>query len=267
MLTATCAKELRDTPIKVNAASPGYTATGFNGHRGSARPRGSRAELLPRHLAGRRPERNRPSKAPRTHPADGGTRPSRNRLICAVTCATPGWGEDGRGRRVRRGGAGQRGLYRPVDETRTRAGRTLRRCAGCPAGLVVFQWPSRRTGQARRQPRRRHENRSGHQGRDHQTFTGKVAESTSASVTVSDPASTSRTRASPPLCAGYWLEVDHEADAQIGHSVRPGADGGTERSLFCVLADWSAQRGSRPNAFSGGGMIATCRWRMGGWLW
>jgi menaquinone-dependent protoporphyrinogen oxidase len=38
--------------------------------------------------------------------------------------------------------------------------------------------------------------------RHHQTFTGKVAESTSASVTVSDPASTSRTRASPPYLRG-----------------------------------------------------------------
>jgi NAD(P)-dependent dehydrogenase (short-subunit alcohol dehydrogenase family) len=28
------AKELRDTPIKVNAANPGFTATDFNNHRG-----------------------------------------------------------------------------------------------------------------------------------------------------------------------------------------------------------------------------------------
>jgi NAD(P)-dependent dehydrogenase (short-subunit alcohol dehydrogenase family) len=34
MLTAMYAKELRDTPIKVNAANPGYTDTDFNGHRG-----------------------------------------------------------------------------------------------------------------------------------------------------------------------------------------------------------------------------------------
>jgi len=34
MLTAMYAKELRDTPIKVNAANPGYTATDFNDHRG-----------------------------------------------------------------------------------------------------------------------------------------------------------------------------------------------------------------------------------------
>ena len=34
MLTAMYAKELQDTPIKVNAANPGYTDTDFNGHRG-----------------------------------------------------------------------------------------------------------------------------------------------------------------------------------------------------------------------------------------
>jgi NAD(P)-dependent dehydrogenase (short-subunit alcohol dehydrogenase family) len=34
MLTAMYAKELRDTPIKVNAANPGYTNTDFNDHRG-----------------------------------------------------------------------------------------------------------------------------------------------------------------------------------------------------------------------------------------
>src|SRR5215471_4719830 len=34
MLTAMYAKELQDTPIKVNAANPGYTATDFNDHRG-----------------------------------------------------------------------------------------------------------------------------------------------------------------------------------------------------------------------------------------
>jgi hypothetical protein len=32
--TAMYAKELRDTPIKVNAANPGYTATDLNGHSG-----------------------------------------------------------------------------------------------------------------------------------------------------------------------------------------------------------------------------------------
>ncbi|MDG4808099.1 SDR family oxidoreductase [Micromonospora sp. WMMD1120] len=34
MLTAMYAKELRDTPIKVNAANPGYCATDFNGNSG-----------------------------------------------------------------------------------------------------------------------------------------------------------------------------------------------------------------------------------------
>jgi NAD(P)-dependent dehydrogenase (short-subunit alcohol dehydrogenase family) len=34
MITVMYAKELRDTPIKVNAANPGFTATDFNGHRG-----------------------------------------------------------------------------------------------------------------------------------------------------------------------------------------------------------------------------------------
>jgi NAD(P)-dependent dehydrogenase (short-subunit alcohol dehydrogenase family) len=34
MVTVMYAKELKDTPIKVNAANPGYTATDFNGHRG-----------------------------------------------------------------------------------------------------------------------------------------------------------------------------------------------------------------------------------------
>ena len=34
MITAMYAKELRDTPIKVNAANPGYTATDLNGHSG-----------------------------------------------------------------------------------------------------------------------------------------------------------------------------------------------------------------------------------------
>jgi NAD(P)-dependent dehydrogenase (short-subunit alcohol dehydrogenase family) len=34
MLTVMYAKELRDTPIKVNAANPGYTGTDFNDHRG-----------------------------------------------------------------------------------------------------------------------------------------------------------------------------------------------------------------------------------------
>jgi NAD(P)-dependent dehydrogenase (short-subunit alcohol dehydrogenase family) len=34
MLTIMYAKELRDTPVKVNAANPGYTDTDFNDHRG-----------------------------------------------------------------------------------------------------------------------------------------------------------------------------------------------------------------------------------------
>jgi NAD(P)-dependent dehydrogenase (short-subunit alcohol dehydrogenase family) len=34
MITALYAKELRDTPIKVNAANPGYTKTDLNGHSG-----------------------------------------------------------------------------------------------------------------------------------------------------------------------------------------------------------------------------------------
>jgi NAD(P)-dependent dehydrogenase (short-subunit alcohol dehydrogenase family) len=34
MLTVMYAKELQDTPIKVNVANPGYTATDFNDHRG-----------------------------------------------------------------------------------------------------------------------------------------------------------------------------------------------------------------------------------------
>ena len=34
MITAMYAWELRDTPIKVNAANPGYTATDLNGHSG-----------------------------------------------------------------------------------------------------------------------------------------------------------------------------------------------------------------------------------------
>jgi NAD(P)-dependent dehydrogenase (short-subunit alcohol dehydrogenase family) len=34
MITALYAKELRDTPVKVNAANPGYTATDLNRHNG-----------------------------------------------------------------------------------------------------------------------------------------------------------------------------------------------------------------------------------------
>ena len=38
MVTAMYAKELRDTPIKVNAANPGYCATDLNGNSGFRRP-------------------------------------------------------------------------------------------------------------------------------------------------------------------------------------------------------------------------------------
>ncbi|MBO0832188.1 MAG: SDR family oxidoreductase [Actinobacteria bacterium] len=38
MITVMYAKELRDTPIKVNAANPGYCATDLNGHRGYRTP-------------------------------------------------------------------------------------------------------------------------------------------------------------------------------------------------------------------------------------
>jgi NAD(P)-dependent dehydrogenase (short-subunit alcohol dehydrogenase family) len=38
MVTAMYAKELRDTPVKVNAANPGYCATDLNGHRGFRTP-------------------------------------------------------------------------------------------------------------------------------------------------------------------------------------------------------------------------------------
>lgn len=44
MLTAQYAKELRDTPIKVNAANPGFTATDFTNHRG-VRTAGQGAEV------------------------------------------------------------------------------------------------------------------------------------------------------------------------------------------------------------------------------
>jgi NAD(P)-dependent dehydrogenase (short-subunit alcohol dehydrogenase family) len=49
MLTAMYAKELRDTPIKVNAANPGYCATDFNGNSGFRTPaQGAEASV---HLA------------------------------------------------------------------------------------------------------------------------------------------------------------------------------------------------------------------------
>ncbi len=49
MITAMYAKELRDTPIKVNAANPGYTATDFNGHHGFRTP--EQAAQVSVHLA------------------------------------------------------------------------------------------------------------------------------------------------------------------------------------------------------------------------
>jgi len=46
MLTVQLAYELRDTPIKVNSADPGFTATDLNGHRGTQTiPEGS-AEII-----------------------------------------------------------------------------------------------------------------------------------------------------------------------------------------------------------------------------
>ncbi|MEV4538909.1 SDR family oxidoreductase [Asanoa sp. NPDC049518] len=49
MITAMYAKELRDTPIKVNAANPGYTATDFNSHHGFRTP--EQAARVCAHLA------------------------------------------------------------------------------------------------------------------------------------------------------------------------------------------------------------------------
>ncbi|MEV0713107.1 SDR family oxidoreductase [Asanoa sp. NPDC050611] len=49
MITAMYAKELRDTPIKVNAANPGYTATDFNSHHGFRTP--EQAAAVCTHLA------------------------------------------------------------------------------------------------------------------------------------------------------------------------------------------------------------------------
>jgi NAD(P)-dependent dehydrogenase (short-subunit alcohol dehydrogenase family) len=59
MVTAIYARELRDTPIKVNAANPGYTATDLNGHSGFPfGRRGSRSQRPPRHPRRRWPQRN-----------------------------------------------------------------------------------------------------------------------------------------------------------------------------------------------------------------
>ncbi len=49
MVTAMYAKELWDTPIKVNAANPGYCATDLNGHRGFRTP--EQGALISVHLA------------------------------------------------------------------------------------------------------------------------------------------------------------------------------------------------------------------------
>jgi NAD(P)-dependent dehydrogenase (short-subunit alcohol dehydrogenase family) len=57
MVTAMYAKELRDTPVKVNAANPGYCATDLNGRRGFRTP--SQGAEVTAHLA--------------TLPADGPT--------------------------------------------------------------------------------------------------------------------------------------------------------------------------------------------------
>ena len=59
MVTAIYARELRDTPIKVNAANPGYTATDLNGHSGfRSVAEGSRSQRAPRHPGRRWPQRN-----------------------------------------------------------------------------------------------------------------------------------------------------------------------------------------------------------------
>ncbi len=68
MVTAMYAKELAGTPLKVNAANPGYCATDLNGHRGF-RTSAEGAEVIvgpghpPRRRAQRRPLR--PPVAPR----------------------------------------------------------------------------------------------------------------------------------------------------------------------------------------------------------
>ena len=58
MVTAMYAKELRDTPIRVNAANPGYTETDLNDHRGFRSRGGAPSSASPGHPAGRRPERH-----------------------------------------------------------------------------------------------------------------------------------------------------------------------------------------------------------------
>jgi NAD(P)-dependent dehydrogenase (short-subunit alcohol dehydrogenase family) len=46
MLTVQLAFELRDTPIKVNSAEPGYTATDLNHHRGHQTVEEGAAEIV-----------------------------------------------------------------------------------------------------------------------------------------------------------------------------------------------------------------------------
>ena len=59
MITAMYAKELRDTPIKVNAANPGYTKTDLNRqYRIPFGSRGGRGQRAPRHLGRRWPQRH-----------------------------------------------------------------------------------------------------------------------------------------------------------------------------------------------------------------
>jgi NAD(P)-dependent dehydrogenase (short-subunit alcohol dehydrogenase family) len=48
-MTVALAKDLRDTPIKVNSADPGFTATDMNGHTGPKKP--EQAALVPVRLA------------------------------------------------------------------------------------------------------------------------------------------------------------------------------------------------------------------------
>jgi NAD(P)-dependent dehydrogenase (short-subunit alcohol dehydrogenase family) len=48
-MTVALAKDLRDTPIKVNSADPGFTATDMNGHSGPKQP--EQAALVPVQLA------------------------------------------------------------------------------------------------------------------------------------------------------------------------------------------------------------------------
>jgi NAD(P)-dependent dehydrogenase (short-subunit alcohol dehydrogenase family) len=48
-MTVALAKDLRNTPIKVNSADPGFTATDMNGHTGPKKP--EQAALVPVQLA------------------------------------------------------------------------------------------------------------------------------------------------------------------------------------------------------------------------